>query len=126
MQYDEFIAQVQQRAGFSSPAEAVLATRATLETLGERLSRVETRQFATQLPKELQGYVHQRPEGQIFALEEFFNRVSAREGVRWQQAVAHARAVIAVVCEAVSPGEIEDIRRELGPEYDALCGGNQS
>jgi hypothetical protein len=28
----------------------VLATRATLETLGERLSRVETRQFATQRP----------------------------------------------------------------------------
>jgi uncharacterized protein (DUF2267 family) len=50
----------------------------------------------------------------------FFNRVSAREGVRWQQAVAHARAVIAVVCEAVSPGKMADIRRELGPEYDAL------
>jgi uncharacterized protein (DUF2267 family) len=126
MQYDEFIARVQQQADFSSPGEAVLATRATLETLGERLSRVETRQFATQLPTELQGYVHQRPEGQIFALEEFFNRVSAREGVRWQQAVAHARAVMAVVCEAVSPGEIEDMRRELGPEYEALFVGNQS
>jgi uncharacterized protein (DUF2267 family) len=50
MQYDKFITQVQQRAGFSAPAEAVLATRATLETLGERLSRVETRQFATQRP----------------------------------------------------------------------------
>jgi uncharacterized protein (DUF2267 family) len=120
MQYDEFIARVQQRAGFSSPAEAVLATRATLETLGERLSRVETRQFATQLPKELQGYVHERPGAQIFDLEEFFDRVSAREGVRWQQAVAHARAVMAVLCEAISPGEMEDVRLELAPEYDAL------
>ena len=126
MQYDEFIARVQQRAGFSSPGEAVLATRATLETLGERLSRVAMRQFATQLPKELQEYVHQRPEGQIFALEEFFNRVGAREGVRGHQAIAHARAVVAVLCEAISPGEMADVRLELGPEYDALFVGNQS
>lgn len=44
MQYDEFITRVQQRRGFGSPEEAVQVTRATLETLGERLSRVETRQ----------------------------------------------------------------------------------
>jgi uncharacterized protein (DUF2267 family) len=120
MQYDEFIAHVRQRVGFASREEAVQATHATLETLGERLSRVETRQFATQLPKELRAYFLQRPGSQLFDLEEFFHRVSAREGVRWQQAVAHARAVIAVLRQAVSPGEIEDVRIELAPGFDAL------
>jgi uncharacterized protein (DUF2267 family) len=120
MQYDEFIAHVQQRGGFASQEEAVQATHATLETLGERLSRVETRQFATQLPKELRTYFLQRPGSQLFDLEEFFHRVSAREGVRWQQAVAHARAVLAVLREAVSPGEMEDVRIELAPGFDAL------
>jgi uncharacterized protein (DUF2267 family) len=123
MQYKEFIDRVQQLTGCGSPEEAVQATRATLETLGERLSRRETRQLATQLPKELGTYLHQRQEQQqFFALEEFFNRVSAREGTRWHQAVAHAQAVIAVLREAVSPGEIEDVRIELAPEYDALFG----
>jgi uncharacterized protein (DUF2267 family) len=121
MRYDAFIERVQQLAGFGSQEEAVQAVRATLETLGERLSKRETRQLATQLPKELGTYLHQRQEQQqFFALEEFFNRVSAREGARWHQAVDHARAVMVVLREAVSPGEIEDVRMELAPDYDAL------
>ena len=77
MQYDDFIDRVQQRAGLNSQEGAVRAIRATLETLGERLSRAETRQLAAQLPKELRAYFHPRQESQIFPLEEFFNRVSA-------------------------------------------------
>src|SRR6266542_3365736 len=120
MEYAAFIERVQQRVGFNAPAEAVRATQATLETLGERLSTRETRQLAAELPKELRAYLLQRPAQQLFPLEEFFNRVSAREGVRWHQAATHARAAIAVVGEAVSAGEFEDVRTELAPDYDAL------
>jgi len=120
MEYATFIERVQQRVGFDAPAEAVRATQATLETLGERLSTRETRQLAAELPKELRVSLLQRPAQQLFPLEEFFNRVSAREGVRWHQAATHARAVIAVVGEAVSAGEFEDVRTELAPDYDAL------
>lgn len=120
MEYTEFIDRVRQRTGLDSQEDAVRVTRATLETLGERLSRVETRRLATQLPKELAAYFHPRQESQLFPLEEFFNRVSAREKVRHAEAVDHARAVITVLCEAASPGEIEDVRRELAPEYDEL------
>ena len=38
MQHDEFIAQVQARARLSSRGDAERATRATLETLAERLA----------------------------------------------------------------------------------------
>lgn len=120
MQYDDFIDRVQQRAGLNSQEGAARAVRATLETLGERLSRVETRQLATQLPKELQVYLHPRQESQIFSLDEFFNRVSARAHVRWAEAVDQARAVLGVLREAVSAGEIDDVRLELAPDYDAL------
>jgi uncharacterized protein (DUF2267 family) len=121
MQYAAFIDRVQERAGCESQEEAVRATHATLETLGERLSTRETRQLAAELPTELRAYLLQRSaHQQLFTLEEFFHRVSAREGVRWHQAVAHARAVIAVVGEAVSAGEFEDVRTELAPDYDAL------
>jgi uncharacterized protein (DUF2267 family) len=120
MEYAAFIERVQQRVGLDAPAEAVRATHATLETLGERLSTRETRQLAAELPKELRACLLQRPVQQLFPLEEFFNRVSAREGVRWHQAATHARAVIAVVGEAVSSGEFEDVRTELAPDYDAL------
>jgi uncharacterized protein (DUF2267 family) len=122
MQYDNFIDRVQQLAGLNSQEGAVRITRATLETLGERLSRVETRQLATQLPKELQAYFHPRQESQIFPLEEFFNRVSARAHIRRAEAVDQAQAVIGVLREAVSAGEIEDVRTELAPDYDLLFG----
>jgi uncharacterized protein (DUF2267 family) len=120
MQYAAFIDRVQERAGCDSQEEAVRATHATLETLGERLSTRETRQLAAELPQELRAYLLQRSAHQPFPLEEFFHRVSARGGVRWHQAVVHARAVIAVVGEAVSAGELEDVRTELAPDYDAL------
>jgi uncharacterized protein (DUF2267 family) len=120
MEYTAFIDRVQQRMDVASQAEAVRATHATLETLGERLSTRETRQLAAELPKELRAYLLQRSAHQPFLLEEFFNRVSARVGVRWHQAAAQARAVMAVVGEAVSSGELEDVRTELAPDYDAL------
>lgn len=122
MQYDDFIDRVQQRAGLTSQQEAVDAIRATLETLGERLSRMETRQLATQLPKDLRAYFHPKHESQVFPVDEFFNRVSARAHVRRAEAVAEARAVIGVLREAVAAGEIEDVRLELAPGYDALFG----
>jgi uncharacterized protein (DUF2267 family) len=77
--------------------------------------------LASELPHELRVTVLQRPAHQPFTLEEFFHRVGAREGIRWHQAVAHARAVIAVVSIAVSAGEIKDVRMDLTSDYDALC-----
>ena len=55
-----------------------------------------------------------------FPIEEFFERVSQREGVDVPKAIYHARAVIAVLYEAISPGEMADVRAQLPAEYVRL------
>ena len=54
MKYDEFIEAVSQRANIS-PDEAVVLTRATLETLSERISGSDARALAAHLPRALQA-----------------------------------------------------------------------
>ena len=51
--------------------------------------------------------------GDPFGLEEFFRLVSERAGIDLQDASLQARVVIGVLCEAVSMGEIENVRSQL-------------
>ena len=125
MRYDEFVGQVQHRAHLADGGQAVRAIHATLETLGERLVGGEARDLATQLPPEIGYYLHspnwtRSSVPQKFDLEEFFDRVAMREDARIAQAMHHAQAVIAVLCDAVSPGEIKDVRAQLPHEFDRL------
>ena len=122
MRYDEFIGQVQHRAGLGSHAEAEHATRATLETLAERLAGGEAHDLASQLPPELARYL-EAPDAGIGAkltLDEFFELVSEREGVDLEDSTFHARAVIGVLTEAVSLGEIQDVRVQLPAAFAQL------
>ena len=122
MKHDEFIGQVQHRARLASRGDAEIATRATLETLAERLSGGEADDLASQLPRGIAEYLRTEfaGEGMRFSVEEFFERVSQREGVDLSRAIYHARAVIAVLYEAVSPGEMDDVRAQLPAEYARL------
>ena len=119
MIHDEFIGQVQHRARLSSRGEAERATRATLETLAERLAGGEAKDLAAQLPPVIGHHLRsqQSAQGERFSLEEFFRRVSLREGIDPPKAVFHARAVIEVLREAVSPGELDDVRAQLPAEF---------
>ncbi|MGW4564187.1 DUF2267 domain-containing protein [Streptomyces sp. NPDC004561] len=57
-------------------------TRATLETLAERLTRGEAEDLASELPKPLkEPLVSPTPEAEPFGLDEFIDRVSRRAGV---------------------------------------------
>lgn len=127
MKYDEFIQRVQEKAGLESSEEAVRVTKAVFETLGERLYRTEQSQLAAQLPKGIKEFfvARQPPENtrrdvQGFSLEEFYNRVSARAKIGHPHAVRQTKAVMAVLQEAASSGQIEDVKRELPAEYAAL------
>jgi uncharacterized protein (DUF2267 family) len=122
LRYDEFIGQVRHRAGLGSHAEAERATRATLETLAERLAGGEAHDLAAQLPPELAHFL-QPPDAGIAAkltLNEFFELVSEREGVDLPEATFHARVVIGVLTEAVSMGEIQDVRVQLPAAFAQL------
>ncbi|SRR6266851_4822569 len=122
MKHDEFIGQVQHRARLSSRGAAERATRATLETLAERLAGGEAKDLAAQLPPELAEHLRGgwSAMGERFSLDEFFRRVSQREGADLPDAVFHARAVIEVLSEAVSQGEMDDVRAQLPAEFNRL------
>ena len=122
MQYDEFVGRVQNRARLASGGEAVRAIHATLQTLGERLFGKEAEHLAAQLPPEIGTYLRQVEVKESFSLDEFFERVAEREGVDLPDAIHQARAVISVLSEAVSPGEMADARAQLPDEYDPLFG----
>lgn len=124
MQYDQFVGQAQSRARLASNGQAVAAIRATLETLGERLAGGAADKLAAELPREIGEYLrHATPVdlyGDSFGLDEFFQRVSMREREDLPAATYHARAVIEVLQEAVTPGAIEKIRAQLPDEYAPL------
>lgn len=120
MQYHEFIGKVQNRARLGTTGEAVRATRATLEVLGERLHHGEAGHLASQLPSEVAVFLENDRPDEAFGVDEFFERVGTREKVDVPDAAHHARAVISVVKEAVSKGQVNDVLAQLSPEYDPL------
>ncbi len=124
MQYQEFIDRVWQRARLSTFAEAEAATRATLTTLGEYLTGGEGLDLASQLPQGLAEILQQQPPDRstIFSLNDFLQRVGEEERVGIDDAETHARAVIGVIEEAVSEGEMDDVRRQFPSEFDPLFG----
>ncbi len=83
MKHDEFIGQVQHRARLGSRGAAERATRATLETLAERLVGGEAKDLASQLPQGIAEYLRGplAGVGEHFSLDDFFWRVGLREGV---------------------------------------------
>ncbi len=120
MKYDDFMKEVQSRARLSSMEEAVRATRATLDTLSERITEGEVGNLASQLPDEVARLMTNGNHGQRFGLDEFFSKVSEKEGSRVQDAVYHARVVIEVVGDAVTGGELNNVRDQLPDEYNKL------
>lgn len=123
MKYDEFMKEVQTRGHMKSRQEAEEATRATLETLAERLAGGEPHDLASQLPPELAEYVRYEGEetSNPYSLEEFFERVNEKAGgVDQPRAVYHARLVMEVLQEAVTEGEMDHVRSQLPAEYAPL------
>ena len=99
-----------------------MATRATLEALRERLAGNEPSNLAAQLPPEIAPYVEGDRGREAFSMEEFYDRVAQREGVSHDEVVRHARAVTTVVQTAVTGGELDDVRSQLGDDYRELFG----
>lgn len=110
---------VEQRAGIPE-REAEHALRATLLTLGERISDGESHDIGRQLPPEAAPLIENDHAAQAFDVEEFLRRVADREGVVVPTAERHARAVFAALGQAVSRREIEDMRSELPKDYERL------
>ncbi|MFN3324378.1 MAG: DUF2267 domain-containing protein [Bryobacteraceae bacterium] len=120
MQYAEFVRRFQERTGIQDQQEAVRVIGATLETLGECISQTELADMASQLPTELSGYLWRVQQEEYFSIREFYRRVARRADITVPEATERARDVVAVLQEAVSKGEIADIREELPEDYEEL------
>jgi uncharacterized protein (DUF2267 family) len=121
MNYDTFIDEVSRRAGVGSE-QAVAFTRATLETLTDRLTAGEALDLAAQLPKPLQVAMRHRAEGaERIGLGEFVRRVAERAGVDDAVATNGVRAVFTTLREAVTGGEFDDLLAELPRDFALLA-----
>lgn len=120
MKYDEFIEAVSQRANIP-PDEAVVLTRATLQTLSERVSGGEARNLAGQLPRALQAALMPSKEpGEPFRIEEFVRRVGERAVIDTPLAWEGARAVVTTLRDAVSLAEFDDVIAQLPKDFREL------
>ncbi|HEV8567055.1 MAG TPA: DUF2267 domain-containing protein [Actinoplanes sp.] len=121
MKYPEFISKVTERSALPRD-EADAITRATLQTLGERITGGEARDLAAQLPKELQDdLASASEEAEPFDLEKFIRRVGERARVAPADARIGINAVFQTLEDAVSFGEFEDVMGQLPEEFGALA-----
>lgn len=120
MQYDNFVGQVQHRGHLPDTGHAVKSTRAVLQTFGERLQQEERDDLAAQLPGEIAHYLKEANGEVKYDLRGFYEKVSEREGTDLPDAIHHSKAVISVVREAVSAGELADVDTQLPPEFSEL------
>jgi len=122
MKFEHFVGQVQNRARLPSEGEAVRAILATLETLGERLGDSEAVHLGAQLPLGIGAYLRLAKRQERFDVQSFFKRVAEREGagVDVPDAAFHVRAVMEVLREAVTPGQLQHVRDSLPDDYAPL------
>ncbi|MCU7496037.1 MAG: DUF2267 domain-containing protein [Ignavibacteria bacterium] len=117
MELDEFIRDVKRKAVLDNRDEVIKAIKATLETLKERLSGDEPGHIAAQLPRQIGEMLQGEGKGESFTVEEFFSRVSRREGTEIPVAMLHARSVLEAIREAITAGEMSDVRAQLPAEF---------
>lgn len=115
MNHDEFVGQVQHRAHLPSRGDAELIIRATFETLGERLQSESAAHVAAQLPPELGRHLTNRTFEHL-SPHDFGARVAEREHADVDKAVFHARCVFDTMRDAISPGAVRKVERQLPAE----------
>ncbi|MGV9255346.1 DUF2267 domain-containing protein [Streptomyces sp. NPDC003697] len=120
MDSDEFIRLVSQRAHVPEE-QAWELTRATMLTLGERITGGEARHLAEVLPAEVAPpLVPPENVAQKFGVDEFVRRVSERAGVDETVARRGVAAVFMTLAEAVPGTEWHDVMSQLPNEFQNI------
>ncbi|MBE9206046.1 DUF2267 domain-containing protein [Nostoc sp. LEGE 06077] len=122
MEYHDFITHVQSLSQSNSLEEAELATRATLETIKERIADSDIQDLAAQLPQELSHYLQAQTQdsSQTFNLQEFIHRVSQKENIAPTTTAIHVRAVFAVLQNAINPEKFSRFQAHFSHDYEEL------
>ncbi|MEU0967040.1 DUF2267 domain-containing protein [Streptomyces sp. NPDC005917] len=124
MKYDEFLARVRDRGGYSSQDEAAKVTRDVLDILAQRISPGEVKDLASQLPGPLGRHLADAApqQAESFGIHEFYRRVAQRTGNGPGSAERDAGAVLTTIADAVTGGELNQIISQLPSGYAALFG----
>lgn len=123
MQYNEFIKEIKDKTQLDKEG-AEKAARPTLETLSERLTGNEAEHLSSQLSEEMKSYIHEGDLTGKFSADEFFEKISEKEGVELDKAKEHAKVVADVLETAITPGEIDHIRAQLPKDFQKLFKSN--
>ena len=117
MNFDEFTGEVQHRLELPDTGRTVRAIRATLMTLGERMTEGQAEDLAANLPIEIKWYMTGavREHGQRFDWSEFLDRVSEieGEGVDRAEAAYHARIIVDLIESIVPTSDFHQLRDGL-------------
>jgi putative drug exporter of the RND superfamily len=116
-----FLQQVALRSG-QSMRDARRMTEATLQALGERLTRRQATELARHLPPQLASAMKSRGGGEPLTRDEFIRRVADRSGTSTRSAREEAGAVLATLTDALSETEVEHLRAALSEDYLVLFG----
>ena len=118
--HDEFVERVASRSGLTT-AEAAQATEAVLATLAERITRKERRVLALHVPRQLRpAFKAGAWRKEAFPLEEFLRRVAERQDAPATSARESTQAVMSMLAEVVAKGEMDYLRAQLSPDYEAV------
>lgn len=118
---EEFFDRVADRAAVDREA-AQRAVDAVLETLAERIAGGQVDDMIEVLPDALhlplqRGRERSGGKAQRMSLDEFVYRVAEREGVPYEDALDHARAVVATLRDALPDKEFSDLLAQLPRGY---------
>ena len=118
MNFKEFTHTVAERAGLSRE-EAADLTRATLETLADRLSGGEARDLAVRLPEPMAESFRGK-KGMAagnFGLEEFVRRVSEHAGLTVKETTDGVRAVFRTLADVVPSDHFDQAMSQLPGDF---------
>lgn len=125
MNYDEFLSKVKERTDIVSDVQGSTVLTAILNTLAERITPEQRHNLASQLPEDLKHLVIIEDDAETFGLDDFYNRVSQRLNTSRERTGEISEEVLLILSEAVSQGEIDNIKAELPEEFYQLFEGRR-
>ena len=119
MQYRMLIKKVQDYSGFSD-SEAENALKLVVEKIATRLTGGERKDFASELPKELEDLAMASKEPDKFGADDMFKEISELQDIDVGHAKKQVMAVWRALKDAITPGEIADIKAQLPRDLSAV------
>jgi uncharacterized protein (DUF2267 family) len=115
MEYRQLVKRVQDYSGFSD-RESEEALRLFVETLSSQLEPGERKDFASQLPRELQDLALSVRGTTRNTVNDIYEEMSTMQDISTDHAKKQVHAAWEALKDAISDGEIEHIRNQLPDE----------